>query len=116
MSELDKLIKGVLMGEVEVGVPELAILELSALRASHNELERELAYQVNIVLPRLRYELSKIKEKSANLLEKMNRAYGNTEYITAFTLYSTQMGDYKKNGGIQWTEEQDDLAALLTKG
>jgi hypothetical protein len=83
--------------------------ELAGLRDSHKILEGELAYQEEKVLPKLRA----IKDAASALIEKMNRVYANREYQTAWTMYGVHMGDYKKNGGMQWTEEQDNLTVLL---
>jgi hypothetical protein len=58
-------------------------------------------------------KLAAAREKVKALLDQMNHVYENKEYLTAWTLYLTHMGNYKKNGGEQWTEEQDELATWL---
>ena len=94
------------------------VLELQAENDDLKKTQAELISSLNAEGGRyaqLRLELAEARQVITNLLEKMNMTYNNTEYVTAFTLYATHMGDYKKNGGIQWTDEQDAATAFLAK-
>jgi hypothetical protein len=103
--------------------PREAAAELAALREENEKLSldnAELTFRRKQVLE-LMDELAaankavdKASRLASALLDKMNLAYKNTEYKAAFYLYGDVMGDYKKNGGTQWTDEQDALAAWLT--
>jgi hypothetical protein len=81
---------------------------------SHSARWRGYAEKAHNALGVAKAELAEIKKLSQSLLDQMNSTYENREYSTAWTLYATHMGDYKKNGGKQWTEQQDALADYLS--
>lgn len=60
-------------------------------------------------------ELKEVKNLARALIEKMKAVYENPQYNGAWILYHEHFGDYKKNGGLQWTDEQDALDAWLKK-
>ena len=66
-------------------------------------------------LDQLKAERDEMREAATNLVDQLNHVYENREYLVAWATYQVHFGDYNKNGGEQWTNEQDALAAVLAK-
>jgi hypothetical protein len=63
----------------------------------------------------LENELEEGRRLSRALLEKLDKLWKNSQYLLAFELYATHLGNYLYNGGIQIIDEQEALNEWVSK-
>jgi chromosome segregation ATPase len=82
---------------------------------AHRDRLQTQTEQLEASLSAAQKRVEEARVKVSALLNKMNAAYANGAYKAAWVLYDSHFGNYKLNGGVQWQDEENDLAAWLAE-